>query len=63
MRVGADGQPPAPTIPVHYNDYSLFKSPLSEFEQLAKRERLPVDVHYLAHGETCRLTLGAHTTR
>jgi L-ascorbate metabolism protein UlaG (beta-lactamase superfamily) len=43
---------PREAIPVHYDDYPVFKSPLHEFEQELERARLPVAVHYLARGET-----------
>ena len=49
---------PREAIPIHYDDYSLFKSPLQEFEREAERSGLPVAIHYLARGETYRLGLG-----
>lgn len=49
---------PREAIPVHYDDYPLFKSPLSEFEQEARRAGLPAAIHYLDRGETYRLSLG-----
>lgn len=57
---GADGvrmmQMVAPrhAIPIHYNDYTVFKSPLSEFEQAVKAAELQNRVSYLKHGETYR---------
>lgn len=50
---------PREAIPIHNDDYPLFKSPLREFEREAERSGLPVTVHYLARGETYRLGLGA----
>ena len=49
---------PREAIPIHYGDYTLFKSPLSDFRQEAERAGLPVSIHYLARGETYRLGLG-----
>lgn len=49
---------PREAIPVHYDDYPLFKSPLAEFQQEAEQARLPFTIHYLARGETYRLGAG-----
>lgn len=49
---------PREAIPMHYDDYTLFKSPLADFRQQAERAGLPVTIRYLARGETCRLPLG-----
>lgn len=49
---------PRKAIPVHYDDYTLFKSPLSDFRQAAERAGLPTAVRYLDRGETYRLSLG-----
>jgi L-ascorbate metabolism protein UlaG (beta-lactamase superfamily) len=49
---------PREAIPVHYDDYTLFKSPLADFRQQAERAGLPVTIRYLARGETHRLALG-----
>ena len=43
---------PQKVIPIHYNDYSAFKSPLSEFAQMIEDAGLTDKVHYLQHGET-----------
>lgn len=43
---------PRRAIPVHYNDYDLFKSPLSEFQSEVAAAGLEDRVLYLAHGET-----------
>ena len=48
---------PREAIPVHYDDYPLFKSPLSEFRREAERAGLPVAIRYLARGQTYRLGL------
>jgi L-ascorbate metabolism protein UlaG (beta-lactamase superfamily) len=43
---------PDKVIPIHYNDYDVFKSPLSDFKQAVERAGLNDKVHYLSHGET-----------
>ncbi|QIN79818.1 MBL fold metallo-hydrolase [Rubrobacter marinus] len=43
---------PKAAIPIHYNDYSVFESPLEDFERAVEEAGLEDRVHYLAHGET-----------
>jgi L-ascorbate metabolism protein UlaG (beta-lactamase superfamily) len=43
---------PRKTIPIHYNDYDVFKSPLEDFAREVKTAGLEREVVYLAHGET-----------
>jgi L-ascorbate metabolism protein UlaG (beta-lactamase superfamily) len=43
---------PKRAIPIHYNDYDVFKSPIEDFEQLVKDTGLQDKVTYLKHGET-----------
>jgi len=43
---------PRTTIPIHYNDYEVFESPLEDFEQAVAEAGLEDRVHYLAHGDT-----------
>ena len=43
---------PKAAIPIHYNDYSVFKSPLEDFKRAVNEAGLEDRVHYLAHGET-----------
>jgi hypothetical protein len=38
---------PREAIPLHYDDYTLFKSPLSEFRQAAAHAGVGTTVHYL----------------
>ncbi|WP_420472700.1 MBL fold metallo-hydrolase [Noviherbaspirillum sp. ST9] len=45
---------PQHAIPIHYNDYDVFKSPLSEFESEVKAAGLQGKVTYLKHGDTYR---------
>lgn len=43
---------PKKAIPIHYDDYDVFKSPLSDFAQEVKAAGLDQQVVYLAHGAT-----------
>jgi L-ascorbate metabolism protein UlaG (beta-lactamase superfamily) len=43
---------PALAIPIHYNDYDVFTSPLSDFQEEVRAAGLEHRVHYLSHGET-----------
>ncbi|HJT22545.1 MAG TPA: MBL fold metallo-hydrolase [Nitrospira sp.] len=43
---------PRRAIPVHYNDYDVFKSPLSDFQEQVAAAGLSDRVHYLRHGDT-----------
>jgi L-ascorbate metabolism protein UlaG (beta-lactamase superfamily) len=45
---------PALAIPIHYNDYDVFTSPLSDFQEEVRAAGLEDRVHYLSHGETYR---------
>jgi L-ascorbate metabolism protein UlaG (beta-lactamase superfamily) len=49
---------PRNVIPIHYDDYTLFKSSLSEFMQAVADANLGLNIHYLDRGETYRLTVG-----
>ena len=42
---------PGLTIPVHYNDYDVFKDPLEEFQRAVDAAGWQDRVHYLHHGE------------
>jgi L-ascorbate metabolism protein UlaG (beta-lactamase superfamily) len=46
---------PNTAIPVHYNDYGVFKSPLSEFRAEVAHRGLDGVVTYVAPGDTRRL--------
>jgi L-ascorbate metabolism protein UlaG (beta-lactamase superfamily) len=39
-------------IPIHYNDYDVFKSPLEDFQQAVNEARLDKRAHYLKQGDT-----------
>ncbi len=43
---------PEKAIPIHYNDYDVFKSPLEDFKRAAEVAGLSDKIVYLAHGET-----------
>ena len=43
---------PDKAIPIHYNDYDVFKSPLEDFKRAATEAGLSDKIVYLAHGET-----------
>lgn len=47
---------PRKAIPIHFNDYDVFKSPLADFAQEVKAAGLEQQVVYLAHGETYTFT-------
>jgi L-ascorbate metabolism protein UlaG (beta-lactamase superfamily) len=42
---------PTVAIPIHYNDYDVFKSPLSDFQREIAEAGLEHRVHYLNHGQ------------
>ena len=43
---------PEKAIPIHYNDYDVFKSPLEDFKRAAEAAGLAERLIYLAHGES-----------
>jgi L-ascorbate metabolism protein UlaG (beta-lactamase superfamily) len=48
---------PKLAIPIHYNDYDVFKSPLSDFQNAVENAGWGDRVRYLEHGEEFRLPL------
>jgi L-ascorbate metabolism protein UlaG (beta-lactamase superfamily) len=50
-------------IPIHYNDYSAFKSPLEEFKRTARKAKIESKVQYLAHGETYHFEISSGRIR
>jgi L-ascorbate metabolism protein UlaG (beta-lactamase superfamily) len=48
---------PRHAIPIHYDDYTVFKSPLSDFVEEVARRGVPSELHYVGRGETFRFTL------
>jgi len=47
---------PREAIPIHYNDYEVFKSPLEDFKKAVSAVGLDNVVRYLKHGETYHFT-------
>ena len=43
---------PRTAIPIHYNDYTVFKSELEDFKSAVAEAGLEERVHYLSHGDT-----------
>ena len=43
---------PKTAIPIHYNDYDVFKSPLEDFKRAAAEAGLAEKLIYLSHGDT-----------
>lgn len=43
---------PQRAIPIHYNDYDVFKSPIEDFEKQVREAGLQDKVTYLKHGES-----------
>jgi L-ascorbate metabolism protein UlaG (beta-lactamase superfamily) len=43
---------PRTAVPIHYNDYEVFESPLEDFKRAVNEAGLEDRVHYLSHGET-----------
>lgn len=48
---------PPVTIPVHYDDYTVFRSPLSQFLDEVQRRQLPGEIRTVTRGETIPLPL------
>ncbi len=49
---------PRVAIPIHFDDYTVMKSPLSDFKAAVGRRELPTDVRYLDRGEAYELPPG-----
>jgi L-ascorbate metabolism protein UlaG (beta-lactamase superfamily) len=49
---------PRTAIPIHYNDYGVFKSPLRDFQRAVDAAGLAERVVYLRHGETHTFAVG-----
>jgi L-ascorbate metabolism protein UlaG (beta-lactamase superfamily) len=50
---------PDVAVPVHYDDYTVFRSPLDDFRAAAEGAGLAVDIRYLARGERFTFEIGA----
>jgi L-ascorbate metabolism protein UlaG (beta-lactamase superfamily) len=46
---------PSMTVPIHYDDYGRFKSPLGDFVAEVRRRRLPGEIRVVHRGETISL--------
>jgi L-ascorbate metabolism protein UlaG (beta-lactamase superfamily) len=49
---------PKRAIPIHYNDYDVFKSKLKDFQIQIRKAGLEDRIHYLMHGETYDFEVG-----
>ena len=47
---------PNHAIPIHYDDYTVFKSPLSDFQEEYAKSGLSTEMHYVGRGETFAFT-------
>ncbi|MEU8274908.1 MBL fold metallo-hydrolase [Microbispora bryophytorum] len=54
---------PESALPIHYDDYEAFASPLKDFQQHVRQAGLSHLVHYLMRGETYRLPVRQSGTR
>lgn len=52
---------PQLAIPIHFNDYTVFKSPLRDFAREVKAAGLEQQVRYIRHGETYRFDVPVGT--
>jgi L-ascorbate metabolism protein UlaG (beta-lactamase superfamily) len=43
---------PQKVVPIHYNDYGVFQSPLEDFKRAVEEAGLTDRVHYMSHGDT-----------
>ena len=53
---------PKLAIPIHYNDYTVFKSPLADFQEEVKAAGWEDRIRYLKHGETYHFEVPAPVT-
>jgi L-ascorbate metabolism protein UlaG (beta-lactamase superfamily) len=51
---------PREVIPIHYNDYEVFKSPLEDFKKAVEAAGFSDRVRYLSHGETYNFEVAAN---
>ncbi len=50
---------PREVIPIHYNDYEVFKSPLENFKGVVATAGFEDRARYLSHGETYDVEVSA----
>jgi L-ascorbate metabolism protein UlaG (beta-lactamase superfamily) len=53
---------PREVIPIHYNDYEVFKSPLEDFRRAVEKAGLADRVRYLSHDETYQFEVNSFRT-
>jgi L-ascorbate metabolism protein UlaG (beta-lactamase superfamily) len=46
---------PAGAVPIHYDDYTVFKSPLEDLRRAAQQPDLETQIVYVARGQTVTL--------
>ena len=54
---------PREAIPIHYNDYEVFKSPLDDFKKAIEEAGLGDRITYLSHGETYNFEVALDRSR
>ncbi len=50
---------PKKAIPIHYNDYDVFKSKLEDFQIQIREAGLENRIHYLMHGDTYKFEVSS----
>lgn len=53
---------PGVMVPVHYDDYTVFRSPLSDFTAQGDRRGLAGKVSTVGRGDTVNLAAAAHSS-
>lgn len=53
---------PTITVPVHHDDYTVFRSPLSDFLRRCRERNLPSEVRQVARGSVVPLSAGDRST-
>ncbi len=54
---------PRRTLPIHYNDYTVFKDPLDNFKRAVEKAGFEDSVTYLHHGDTFRFDVPGTSQR
>jgi L-ascorbate metabolism protein UlaG (beta-lactamase superfamily) len=54
---------PRTALPIHFDDYTLFRSPLRDFRALVEERELATEVQYLDRGESYPLRTTAAIPR
>ncbi|MDP8938387.1 MAG: MBL fold metallo-hydrolase [Actinomycetota bacterium] len=49
---------PRTAVPIHYDDYTVFKDPLENFRRAVDAASLPTEVRFVGRGETYRFEVG-----